>query len=387
LAVLVYDRTHSAVATTGLFVASQFIPAFVAPVLTAHIDNVEPRRMLPLLYGVEALLFASLAVLVTHFSLAVVYVVVVADGALMLSARGVTRSAINLLLKPDGLLRAGNGLLNVGLAVAGVLGVATGGALVGAVGPATVLVFDAGSFALVGLIAATLPHLECVSDEDASMLTRLRAGLSWASSHRTVRVLITGEALAIIFFTIVVPIEVVYAKETLDTSDAGYGAFLAVWSAGQVVGGLVFVGIKSVSAKATVLLSTTLMGAAYIGMSLTSELAVACGFALLGGLGNGVQWVAVVTLVQEWTPDELQARIAGLLESAASLATGAGFILGGAIASIFSPPAAFAVAGAGVLLTVLLSLLIRADLTDAPLVSAPSADDHPIADRPPVASR
>ena len=116
-----------------------------------------------------------------------------------------------------------------------------------------------------------------------------------------------------------------------------------------MLGSVAFVGMKTLSIRTTLALSTALIGIAYLGMAVSRELAVACGFAVIGGIGNGVQWVAVMTLVQEWTPDDLQARVTGLLESAASFATGAGFLLGGVATALFSPSVAFAIAGGGVM--------------------------------------
>src|SRR3954451_23483184 len=63
LAVLVFDATHSAVATTVLFVCSKFVPAFGAPALTAQVDGVAPRRSLPVLYTMQAAAFAGMATL------------------------------------------------------------------------------------------------------------------------------------------------------------------------------------------------------------------------------------------------------------------------------------------------------------------------------------
>src|SRR5437763_9813050 len=63
LSVLVYDATHSALATTVLFVCAKFLPAFVAPGVTARIDRVAPRRSLPILYVLEARGFAGSAAL------------------------------------------------------------------------------------------------------------------------------------------------------------------------------------------------------------------------------------------------------------------------------------------------------------------------------------
>jgi hypothetical protein len=62
-----------------------------------------------------------------------------------------------------------------------------------------------------------------------------------------------------------------------------------------------------------------------------------------------VQWIALVTAVQELTRASYQARVLALLEALASAMPGVGFLLGGAIAAIASPRASFAVAGFGVM--------------------------------------
>ena len=48
LAVLVFDRTGSALATTALFLGTAFLPALLAPALTARLDRLAVRRALPL---------------------------------------------------------------------------------------------------------------------------------------------------------------------------------------------------------------------------------------------------------------------------------------------------------------------------------------------------
>ena len=76
---------------------------------------------------------------------------------------------------------------------------------------------------------------------------------------------------------------------------------------------------------------------------------------MIGGIGNGVQWIALVTAVQELTRASYQARVLALLEALASAMPGAGFLLGGAIATIFEPRTSYAVAGAGVLVVLALA--------------------------------
>ncbi len=61
LAVLVYDRTEAVAPTAAFFLTAKFLPALIAPALTARFDQVALRKSLPGLYVVEALAFAALA--------------------------------------------------------------------------------------------------------------------------------------------------------------------------------------------------------------------------------------------------------------------------------------------------------------------------------------
>jgi MFS family permease len=354
LAVLVYDQTNDPLATTALFIAAEFLPAFVAPVLTARTDQLALRKVLPAIYAAEAVCFALLALLADSFSLAPVLALALIDGILMLTARGLSRGAVNSVLHPHGRLREGNGLLNVGFAIASVGGAALGGVLVSLAGVSTALLVDAASFAIIAVLLACSRHLPAASPTREPIMERTRDGFRYARRNPIVRLLLVGEALAIMFFTLIVPIEIVYAEETLGTDEAGYGILLSSWGAGVVLGSLVFLVVRRRSAAGLILLSSLAIGIAYLGMSVSRELWLACAFSVMGGLGNGIQWVSVMTALQELTPDDLQARITGLLESIGSAMTGVGFLIGGVITAVFSPPTAFAVSGIGVVLLVVL---------------------------------
>ena len=47
--------------------------------------------------------------------------------------------------------------------------------------------------------------------------------------------------------------------------------------------------------------STLAVGAGYLGLAAAPTLAVACAASVVGGAGNGVQWVAAISAVQELT--------------------------------------------------------------------------------------
>ena len=352
LAVLVFDETGSALATAALFVAAKFVPAFVAPVLTARVDRLATRVVLPSIYLVEAVVFAGLALIAaTSFSLPLVLALAFIDGTLALTARGLSRAAVAAVLGPSEGLRSGNAVLNVIFSVTSAAGPAIAGVFVATTSVAAALGVDAASFALVALILATARGLPTARVEmPEAWLSRVRSGLSYVRANPVLRTLISAQGLAIVFFTLVVPIEVVYAKESLDAGDAGFGALVASWGAGMIVGSLVFTRMTSRSTAFLLGTSTVLIGLGYLGMSVAPGIVVGCAAAVVGGIGNGVQWVSVVTAVQETTTDEFQARIVGLLESVTAAAPGIGFLLGGVLTNLWSPRVAFVVAGVGVIL-------------------------------------
>src|SRR4029077_20746589 len=66
---------------------------------------------------------------------------------------------------------------------------------------------------------------------------RLAAAIRHARTDPQLRTLLGLEAVAIVFFTISLPVEVVFATHSLHTGAAGYGALLTAWGAGAIGGG------------------------------------------------------------------------------------------------------------------------------------------------------
>jgi MFS family permease len=142
----------------------------------------------------------------------------------------------------------------------------------------------------------------------------------------------------------VIPIEVVYAQRDLGAGAGGYGALLATWGLGIVVGGALFARARS---PLTLLAAAAslLVAAAYGGLAIAPGIVIACAASLLGGIGNGIQWVAVMTALQERVPEALQVRVVGLLDAGAQLAPGLGFALGSILTALLSARATYAIAG------------------------------------------
>lgn len=376
LSVLVYDHTESALATAALFLGTRFLPALFAPVLVAHVEKPPPRYALPVIYCGEAAAFAGLALLADNFSLGLVIALAAIDGALALAGRALTRAVVATALEPSGELRAGNALLNVAFTGGAAIGPALAGLAVAGFGVQSALLLDAVSFYIVAWVLFTAGKMPQAEPEPGQMRDRVRAGVSYIRRKVVLRRILIAQGLAFVFFAAVLPVEVIYVKETLGSNDTGYGLMLASWGAGMVLGSLLFARLRQASLGLLLFFSTLAVGAGYLGLAAAPTLAVACLASVVGGAGNGVQWVAAISAVQELTAESMQARVMSVLESIGAAMPGVGFALGGLIAALVSPRMTFLVAGSGVIaIVVVMAPLLRGNwLENGEITQAPSLD-------------
>ena len=357
LSVLVFDRTGSALATATLFLGTRFLPALAAPILVARVEQPPPRYALPAIYCGEAAAFGGLALLAGDgFFLAGVVALAIVDGALALTGRAVTRAVVAALLEPSGELRAGNAVLNVAFTASAAIGPGVAGLIVAGFGVQSALLLDAASFYAIAWILFTAGPLPQAEPDPGRVAERLRAGIAYIRERATVRRLLLAQGAAFVFFAAVIPIEVIYAKETLGAGDSGYGLMLASWGIGMLIGGIAFARLRRTPLPVLLFFSTAAVGLGYLGLAASPTLAAACAASVLGGAGNGVQWVSVINAVQELTAAGMQARVMSVLESIGAAMPGVGYLLGGLITSVTSPRTTFLVAGIGVFAIIAIAL-------------------------------
>lgn len=359
LSVLVFDRTGSALATAALFLGTRFLPALVAPIMVAKVEQPPPRFALPVIYCGEAAAFGALALLAgDSFFLAGVVALAIVDGALALTGRALTRAVTAALLEPAGELRSGNAVLNVAFTGSAALGPGIAGLIVAGFGVQSALLLDAASFYAIAWILLTAGPLPQAEPDPGRVRDRVRAGLAYIRERTTLRRLLVAQGAAFVFFAAVIPIEVIYSKQTLGTGDSGYGLLLASWGVGMVIGGIVFAAVRRAPLALLLFFSTLAVGAGYLGLAAAPTLALACAASIVGGAGNGVQWVSAISAVQELTAAAMQARVMSVLESIGAAMPGVGYLIGGLIASGTSPRATFLIAGIGVLAIAFLAAIV-----------------------------
>lgn len=353
LSYLVYRRTGSAVGAAGFYLSAQFVPALSAPALVARVDHVAPRIILPLLYACESVCFLVLGLLTAHFSLIVVLVLAFLDGTMALTARPLARATTAAVSLRAGLLREGNALNNLAFSVCFMLGPALGGLVVAAGGASAALYINAGVFLVMACTLATGVALPGARPREAEGGGRVRTALAYTRQQPALRRLLCLQAVAVLFFTISIPVEVVFAQHTLKAGPRGYGALLAAWGGGAVIGSAAYARWHRLSARTLITLGAGAMGLGLVGMAVAPSLLPAVVAAAVAGMGNGVEAVAVRTTLQERIEERWMARIMSFSESLNEAMPGVGIVIGGAIATLANSRTALAVGGGGALVVAL----------------------------------
>ncbi|MGH2843087.1 MAG: MFS transporter, partial [Solirubrobacteraceae bacterium] len=333
----------------------QGLPALLAPLITTRVEVIHPRVALPLLYTLEAGFFVALAALTRHFSLPAILVLCALDGTLAITAKAMTRGLSATWLLRRGMLRKGNAILNLGVMVGNAAGPATAGLVVVAGGARTSLLIDAASFVVTALVIATAAGLRTnETEEGRAFSARLHDGMLVMRSHLAVRRLLLAIAVAIMFGSVAIPIEVVFAQRTLHAGASGYGFLLGAWGIGMIAGGAGFAKAGNAPLLRILGFGTLAVVLGYAGLAVSPTLPVACVFSALGGAGNGAGWVAALTSVQERIPLSSQNQLMAVLEGINQVMPGLGFIAGGVITAASSPRIAYAVSAAGIALVAMI---------------------------------
>lgn len=380
LLVVVYDHTHDALAISALLLAWQALPAFAVPPLVARVESSTRGLELSGLYFFEAVTTAAIALLVGHFWLPGLLLLAVLDGTAALASGALLRAALAKAAREESarvpprngasatvLARAessgeeaereANAALNIGFSITFVLGPVLGGVLVAAAGPATALFVDVGSFLVCGaLLLDVRSHVEEAGAD--SVRARLKAAWHYISAHAILRRLLLLYTVALALFQTAAPIEVAFAKSTLDAGDRGLGLLLTAWGAGAVIGSLTFARVKEWPLGVLLSIGTLAIGLADLGFAAAPTLAVACAVALLGGLGNGLELPSLMSLVQQLSPSNMHGRVIGAVESLTACSIAVGLLLGGLLVALTSTRTAFVVVGACTVVVALGLLLL-----------------------------
>ena len=337
IAMLVYAYGEGGATTAGLVALVQLAPAALfAPIPAAFADRFRPGRVLAVGYACAAV--ASTVVTFTRPAQAVL-------------VPGIART-------PDELTAANvvsgwveSASVLVAPLAAGLMLEVTGPGAVFAVFAVVAL----GSLLLVGTLAGPPPT---VSAGPASPVREVAAGIAALRANPEPRLLVLLVGAQYVVFGMADLLFVVLAVSELDRGDAWAGYLNAAFGAGGVLGASAAALLIGRARIAPPFVAAAIVwGIAWAVLGLYSTTASAVALLALSGAGRSLFDVAGRTLLQRVTPQEVLARVFGVLESL----TMAGLALGAVVVPILiglGGVSAALVAG-GAVLPVLMGLAIR----------------------------
>jgi len=312
---------HGSVVLLGTVLAAYGIPRTALLLVGGYAsDRWRPQTVMMAADIARALAIAALAVAAAAGPARAVVLIPVA--VLLGSGEGLFLPgsfAIIPSLVPGEDLQAANALASSGTQLATLIGPAIGGALVALAGPPLAFALDSFSFAIS---AATLAGLRAappapVHREAAPAATGERAPTLGAvlRSERVIQVILLLNIAANIGLggesEVALP---ALAHGPLRAGAAGYGAILAAFGAGALLGTLAAGQIRrarrpAVAGSLAFLAEAVCTGfAPYFGSTAAVAAAIA-GLGIMNGFGN----VITITAFQQWAPPNLLGRLGGLL--------------------------------------------------------------------------
>jgi ENTS family enterobactin (siderophore) exporter len=356
LSVVVLHSGGSALTVALLWTASTFLPAPVGPVLASRLRRYPAASVVMVSRAVEGCIFAIVAVAAaTRMPVEPLIVLAFCDGLLNLVASGLTKAGMVCVSRPAGLHKEANALLNAAFTISFAAGPALAGLVIAGVGAPAALAIDVVSFALAASVMIGVGPLDAPGDDTSAGRSRLRSGLGRLWGRPKLRYLLIADGLSSVFFALIIPVELVFITRTLTGSAAGYGLVLAAWGVGAVGGAALLLRFIRVEGGALVAVAFGAMVVAYLGMGTATSVGVVIAFSFVGGIGNGIEGGALMTLIQQHGDDHEQADLNCLTESLHTGGPGFGYLMGGLIAAAASPRATYIVAacgGAGALVAV-----------------------------------
>ena len=304
---------------TLLGLAGARVATYTGPrrlMLSADLTRAALIAAIPLLYWAHALTFP------------VILVISVFIGGFFPAYQSSSQLIVASLTGDDQvkLTRLG-GLLSAVNESASFVGPALAGVLIAALGPAPVLLIDAGSylcaFALIGVLARGTGRAVPVT-EDASAV----AGLRFLWRSRPLRWLVIGVGLLSASFTAMVATVPVLALHHGGAPVAGW--LLAAFGAGSVVGGLLSTRAKRAGGPTAMLAVAGLAVAAW-GLALPGP-AWVWGLAIAGtGIATGLFYPRFFAAMTTAAPPELRARVLASVTIAISAPGPLGFLAAGLV--------------------------------------------------------
>lgn len=361
VALLVFERTGSALAASATFACSYLAWLFGGPVLSALADRLPRRRVIVTSDIARSGLVALLVV--PGLPLWSLFAVLVLVG-LLAPPFDAARSALMADVLEGDRYVAGNALLGAVGQAGQVGGFVLGGGLVALLGVRGALLVDAITFAVSAALFVVMVRDRPVTAPTVrgSLAAELAAGLRLVSTSRRLRSLL-GWGLLVAVMTIAPEGLAVAVADDLGGGSLAAGVLTAAVPAGFVLGCWLVLRLPVQRRPQTFPWLVVLSSVALAVTPLLQELWQVAAAWALAGVGTSLQLVANSAFVQA-VPPHLRGRAFGIAGTVLMAAQGAALLGAGALAEVLGPQgavAALGIAGLACMLCVRLPRRFRDD--------------------------
>ncbi len=344
LTLQVYDATESGVWVAVLLIAD-FLPIVVIGFLLGPlVDRLSRRRLMIASDLVRFGVFAALPFVDGVGGLiALAAVSGIATGFFLPAAN----AAIPNLVPEEELVNA-NSLVVTVETLSWMIGPVAAGLLVTAWGTTVPYALNAVTFVLSAALVARIPEGRLRSQDS---LTRghwrdVADGFRLVFTARPLRTVLVVWNVALIGSAAVNVAEVVFAKDTLDAGDVGFGALVAASGVGLAFGSFLSApALGKVGLRRTYVSSLVLMGVGWGAAALSGSIWLAVAFVIGGAAGNGSVIVCNRLLVQRGAPDQYRGRALATIMSSNYAVLGLAMAAAGVLTDAFGARAVWIGAG------------------------------------------
>jgi MFS family permease len=326
----VLQATASGTATAGILLTLQLPAILTSMVIGSLIDRFQPRAIITIDNGLRTLIIGLIPVLYWFglLELWLLFLLTFLAGMLVPATEVGSRSVLPDLVE-DKDLDSANMLWSFSLNLSLIIGPAMAGLLVASFGGPSVLLIDAATFAVMSLIAVTLPSVERSNPPLQAPLSE-RLGLRQLWDMKVVR---HTTLLSLVFFFSYGPLEAampLYSDVILQTDARGYGLLWSALAVGALIGTLSSTTLsRRVRLGVALPLIALLWGASLLPIAFTNKLWLACGLLMLGGLMWGPYTPMETTLLQRHVPKAQLGRVFGARSTLLTGGSPLGLAVGG----------------------------------------------------------
>lgn len=304
LTIKVADLTDSGWAVSALLLCGLLPLVIFAPSAGVIVDNFETRRSLAIATAIQAGLAVGLA-----FSNELPMILMLSF--LLGTASAVETPAIYTLaprVVGEEHATEANAYLEAARYTGMIAGPVLAGSLAAGVGTRTALLVDAATFVVIA-VAALLLRVRRPAPQDAREDATAREGFRVIRGDRVLVVGFVVMGAVVLFAAMDNVAEVFFARDTLDAGAWGYGLLASAWLVGMVGGAtLIARRLRDDRLLGSMAVAAVVNGAAVFAAAGIARFPVAVGLFVVGGLANGVETVAMRSLIVHRVADRVRGR-------------------------------------------------------------------------------